>query len=208
MATLTHQLSNGSVFLTLLCAKWLVTPLQRISTPQSELNGAVLAVRLLFSILHSHKLGNIAPKRAWIIGNSECILACLEKASTALRRYFGSRVREKVETQAKIEQFYPVGYNGEWHHTHSVNNCVDRPTRLDSTIQDVSLGSEWQSGLAYLKLPPLEWPTNRTFCRRKDDLISQGELRKRFEYFIRNVDTTQISGTNNLIDIFITIYLE
>ena len=102
-----------------------------------------------------------------MIGDSECTLACLENVSTPFGEYFGNRIGKIVEKQAKIEQFCPVGYNGEWYHTSSDNNGADRPTRLDSTIQDVVLGSEWQSGFAYLKLPPSEWPISRTFAERK-----------------------------------------
>ena len=96
-------LSDNTVLVTLLCAKPRVTPLQRISTPRSELNGAVLAVRLLLSALRSLSQADIVPERVWMIGDSECTLACLEKVSTAFGEYFGNRVGEIVEKQAKIE---------------------------------------------------------------------------------------------------------
>ena len=40
------KLSDGTVSVSLLCDKPKVTPSKRISTPRSELNGAVIASRL------------------------------------------------------------------------------------------------------------------------------------------------------------------
>ena len=47
------ELADGSIFVTLLCSKARVTPLKRISTPRSELNGAVVAARLTLSAVRS-----------------------------------------------------------------------------------------------------------------------------------------------------------
>ena len=69
----------------LLCAKTRVTPLQRISTPRSELNGAVIASRLLLSCIRSLLQSSIIPENVWFIGDSECTLASLEKIDAAWR---------------------------------------------------------------------------------------------------------------------------
>ena len=68
-------LEDGSYEANLVCSKAKVTPLKRISTPRSELNGAVLLSRLLLFFLKSCSKSNVKPKRVWIMGDSECTLA-------------------------------------------------------------------------------------------------------------------------------------
>ena len=65
----------------------------------------VLALSSVTSLTNA----NIPMKRIWFIGDSECILACLEKTNCALGEYFGNRVGEILDTQAKIERMCPVG---------------------------------------------------------------------------------------------------
>ena len=98
------MLPDCTVQVSLICAKSRVTPLLRLSTPRSELNGAVLAVRLLLSCLRSLSQSGIVPEQVWFIGDSECTLACLEKVNAAFGEYFGNRVGEITDTLAKIEQ--------------------------------------------------------------------------------------------------------
>lgn len=76
-------LSDNSIFVSLLCAKSRVTPTQPISTPRSELNGAVIAMRLLLSSVKSLSISDFIPERVWMIGDSECTLASLEKVNAA-----------------------------------------------------------------------------------------------------------------------------
>ena len=199
-------LSDQAVVVMLLCAKLRVTPLQRISTPRSELNGAVLASRLLLSSLRSLSSSEIIPARVWIIGDSECTLASLEKVNAAFGEYFGNRIGEIIDTQAKIERICPVGRNGEWWHTSTHNNGADRATRLDSSIQDIEEGSEWQTGPQYLKRPFAEWPINRDFAERKDEHIPQSELLKRFRCLIQNIQAEKVLGVNQLLDAYSTNY--
>ena len=107
-------LDNGSVVIRLMSCKSRVTPLQRISTPRSSLNDALLASRLVLSTLRSLSPADEIPERVWITGDSECTLASIEKVSAAFGEYFGNRIGEVLDNQAKIEQFCPVGLNGEW----------------------------------------------------------------------------------------------
>ena len=97
-------LADDSIHVSLLCAKPRVTPSKRISTPRSELNGAVLASRLALSSANSLTNAGISIGRLWFIGDSECILACLEKTNCAFGEYFGNRVGEILDTQAQIEK--------------------------------------------------------------------------------------------------------
>ena len=195
-------LPDYTVQVSLICAKSRVTPLLRLSTPRSELNGAVLAVRLLLSCLRSLSQSGIVPEQVWFIGDSECTLACLEKVNAAFGEYFGNRVGEITDTLAKIEQL--IQSNVHLVHVRSHDNAADRATRLDSKIEDVDMHSEWQSGPTFLKDPPSDWPTNRDFADRKDQLIPQVEILKRFRCLIQATTTTEVFGIAQLIDPYST----
>ena len=56
-------LDEGSVHVSLVCAKARVTPLHHISTPRSEMNGAVLLISLLHSVVRALSSANITPER-------------------------------------------------------------------------------------------------------------------------------------------------
>ena len=128
-------LSNGSVDVSLLCAKTGVTPLQRISTPRSKLNGAVIGLRLLLSCVCSLSQSDVIPENIWFIGDSKCTLASLEKVDAAFGEYFGNRVGEVMDTHAKIEQLTHTDI--QLVHVHSQDNAADRATCLDSTPPDI-----------------------------------------------------------------------
>ena len=177
-----------------------MTPSKRISTPRSELNGAFLASRLALSSVTSLTNANIPIKRIWFIGDSECILACLEKTNCAFGEYFGNRVGEILDTQAKIERMCPVGKNGEWWHTSSSNNAADQATRSDSVPFDVMPNSRWQQGPEYLRNPTSQWPISRDFSTRKDDCVPSNELLKQFRCLIQKTDSSISFGVERVID--------
>ena len=197
-------LRDGSIVVRILNSKSRATPLQRISTPRSELNGAVLASRLVLSTLQSLSPCDEIPERVWMIGDSECTLASLEKVSGAFGEYFGNRIGEILDNQAKIERFCPVGNNGEWWFVPSSDNAADQATRLNTDCNELGLDSEWQNGPSYLKLPESQWPLSRDFAERKDDYIPQAELLKKYRGMVQLVDTDVKDGVDKLIDPYST----
>ena len=197
-------LDNGSVVIRLMSCKSRVTPLQRISTPRSELNGALLASRLVLSTLRSLSPADEIPERVWIIGDSECTLASIEKVSAAFGEYFGNHIGEVLDNQAKIEQFCPVGLNGEWWFIVSKDNAADQATRLDTGCSELGPDSEWQNGPSFLKSPQLNWPVNRDFAERKEDYIPQAELLKKYRCLIQMVDWKVKYGVDQIIDPYCT----
>ena len=194
---------DGSVYTALVTSKSRVTPLLRISTPRSELNAAVLATRLVLSTLQSWAPVEI-PERVWILGDSECTLSSIEKVNAAFGEYFGNRVGEILNNQAKIEEFCPVGEDGEWYHVKSSDNGADIATRLDSTPNEIGSHSGWQKGPSYLQLSRAEWPTNRDFAERKDDHIPHNELLKKYRGLIQAIKVGPSVGIDNLIDPYST----
>ena len=180
-------LADGSIYTTLVSCKARVTPLNRISTPRSEMNGGALASRHVLSTLKSWSTDDI-PEKVWVISDSECTLSSIEKVTAALGEYFGNRVNIIRTNQAKIEEMCPVGNDGEWYHTPSAFNAADRPTRTDTTPEGLGYNSEWQNGPPFLRLPVSAWPINRDFASRKTDHIPHSEILKKYRGVIQAVD--------------------
>ena len=188
-------LLDGSFNVYLACSKSKVTPLKRISTPRSELNGAVLLTRLMLFFLKSCISSGIKPHKIWLLGDSECTLATVEKTSGSLGEYFGNRRGEILDNQARMQELCSVGEEGEWYHVSSKDNAADRPSRLDSAIGDISSGSAWQKGPAYLYDPMPMWPTDRDFAARKESCIPDTEILKRYRGI---VNVVAISGSEEV----------
>ena len=169
-------LADGKIHVNLGGSKAKVTPLKRISTPRSELNGAVILCRLVLSTIKSCTAAGTSPTRVWLLGDSECTLASIVKTSGAFGEYFGNRVGEILDIQARIQEYCEVGENGEWYHVASANNPADQPTRMSSTADDISSNSPWQRGPDYLYCPRETWPVNRDFANRKDECNPSVEL--------------------------------
>ena len=91
--------------------------------------------------------------------------------------YFGNRVGEVQDNQAKIEQNCHVGEDGEWCFTPSCHNAADQLTHSDSTPAASWLG---QCGSSFIKDLRSLWPIDRNFAARKDDAIPHIELLKQF----------------------------
>jgi hypothetical protein len=112
---------------------------------------------------------------------------CYRKDEQCIGRIFRNRIGEIHYNQSFIEQYCQVGNEGEWWHVESKFNGADRPTRLDSTIDDISPGSEWQNGPSYLYLPREEWPLERDFVTRKTDCIPSNEILKKYRAIANKV---------------------
>ena len=79
-------------------------------------------------------------------------------------------------------------------------NCADRPTRLDSKPEDLVIGSDWQDGLPYLKLPFSDWPWERKFANKKVvDVVPREELAARFRGIAAATTAVLLEGNEILI---------
>ena len=63
----------------------------------------------------------------------------------------------------------------------SNDNAADRPSRIDSKIEDLVDGSEWQQGKSYMLQPFSDWPWERNFAERKlADMVPRDEIAARY----------------------------
>ena len=67
---------------------------------------------MVLFILRSCVSSGVTPTKIWMLGDSECTLASIEKTSGALGEYFGNRVGEILDNQAKMQEICPVGDEG------------------------------------------------------------------------------------------------
>ena len=176
------QMEDGTVIVRLLCSKAKTVPLQRISTPRSELSGAVVGVRLAWTVVQALEMEE-KPTKVLFGGDSETVLAAREKACGALGEYFGNRIGECWDLQEKITGIVPVGIEeqGEWYHMPSKDNAADRPSRIDSKLEDLVEGSEWHEGKAYMLLPFSDWTWERNFANKKvTDMVPRNEMAAKY----------------------------
>ena len=156
------KLESGGYVCVLFAAKARVTPLNRISTPRSEMDSAVMSVRLCNTlILHS----GLNFSAIFYILDSLCTLATLHKDTMVLKEYMGNRVSEIV-TKSDLEQ---------WSQVKSKDNISDLGTRCNAVLEDISENSEWQNGKRWMALEIDQWPTTQDFQSAK---IPEEELIK------------------------------
>jgi len=173
------QLPSGGADVKFLASKAKVAPDWSKNTPRMELCGAVLATRLVVRVVRAV---TEKPEKVYIVGDSETILAAREKNSGYFNEYFSNRVGETWDNQKKIEEYCQVGDNDrEWYHVASHLNPADKPSRCGSQPEDVQLGSTWQVGPEYLRLPREEWPIERDYSSRKGKIrVPKEEVAKKY----------------------------
>ena len=196
------QMEDGSVHVNLLCSKARIVPLLGLSTPRSELCGAVISARLAWTVIQALEQEE-KPDKVLFGGDSETVLAAREKAVGALGEYFGNRIGEIWDLQGKIEEIVPIGLEGkgEWYHMPSADNCADRPSRLDSKIEDLSESSEWLKGKSYLYEEFSQWPWERKFTNRKiSEAIPKKELASKYRGLVSTSKNTEENPILKLLD--------
>ena len=139
------QLQDGSYWCRLALAKCRIAPVHKLTTPQMELNAAVLSkrgrqvlekeLRYQFESVH-HLL------------DSETVLNMLNKVSTRFKLYEGVRVGEiQMATQGNME---------EWKWIRGQDNTSDWLTRGKSPA-NLGCESEWWTGPPFLYGPQHQW---------------------------------------------------
>lgn len=137
--------TNGQYWCRLIMAKYRIAPLTKISTPQMELNGAVLSKRARKVL---EKESRFEFGKVLQVVDSETVLNMINKTSTRFKVYEGVRIGEI--------QAATGGNLSSWAWISGKKNTADLATRgkapnyLDSS-------SEWWNGPPVLYQPYEEW---------------------------------------------------
>jgi hypothetical protein len=140
----------------------------KISIPRMELLGALLAVRLARKIRDSFtfKFGGTR-----YFTDSSVILGMLRCDSASFLEFVGTRVSQVKALSSPEKECF-------WIPTDC--NLADLGTRPNVEPEDLQEGSDYQDGMAWMRLPEAEWPTRQHFSpppqeeRRKDVVTVAG----------------------------------
>ena len=139
------ELSNGQHECNLIMAKCRIAPLNKVSTPKMELNGAVLSKRGRKMI--ETEMRYTFDKTVQIV-DSKTVLGMINKISTRFDTYYGVRLGE-------IQSAYD-GDVSSWAWVPGEENTADWVTRAKDPSQ-LGPTSEWWKGPPFMSQPYDEW---------------------------------------------------
>ena len=156
------ELEDGTFWCTLIMAKSRIAPINRVSIPQMELNGAVINKRIRDVITSESRFEF---EKVHQLVDSETVLCQLYKVAHKFHVFEGVRIGEI--------QAATGGDMSEWGWVSGENNIADLTTR-PQPASALGPGTPWMSGPAFLYLPESEWPVKRN-PRVSDREQSPGE---------------------------------
>ena len=139
------RLNSGDYWCRLIMAKCRIAPVNKLSTPQMELNAAVLSKRGRKVI---EKEMRLEFEEVWQIVDSETVLSMINKTSTRFKVYEGVRIGE-----------IQAATNGDmscWAWMSGYHNPADWLTR-GRTPEELNQDSHWWNGPPILYKPVEEW---------------------------------------------------
>ena len=145
VAYIRWELNDGSFWSRLVLAKCRIAPLRKLSTPQMELNGAVLSKRCR-KVVESEL--RVSFDDVYQLVDSATVLNMLNKVSTRFKIYEGVRIGE-------IQQA-TEGDMSDWHWICGSSNTSDWVTR-GRVPHELGPDSEWWCGPSFMRLPVAEW---------------------------------------------------
>ena len=139
------KLDDGTYWCRFIMAKCRIAPLRKLSTPQMELNGAVLSKRGR-KVIETETRFNF--ERVYQLVDSETVLCSINKKSTRFKLFEGVRIAEiQSATDGNMEDWYWVS---------GTSNTADWLTR-GKRPNELGPDSDWWRGPAFLYQPESEW---------------------------------------------------
>ena len=138
---------DESYAVNLLASKARVTALRGSTTPRSELSGLLIASRLLKEVV---KAMSEKPKKIYVIGDSQCTIAALEKSGDSLGPYFCNRVSETCQNFEETKSLSDGIEIAPVTHISGKLNPADLATRETGSYADLKEESEWLRGPKFL----------------------------------------------------------
>ena len=145
VAYIRWKLSSGKYWCRLIMGKNRIAPIRKLSTPQIELNGAVLSKRCRKVL---QKEMRFRFERVIQIVDSKTVLAMINKMSHRFQVYEGVRICEV--------QLATNGDMSDWAWIKGEKNIADWTTR-PKTPDEIGPLSQWYNGPDVLQLPIEEW---------------------------------------------------
>ena len=142
-----QQYKDGSISVRLVVSKSRVAPLSAMSIPRLELMGAILGLRLAFSVA---KVLKIDQKSLIFWTDSMNVLWWIRKPSRGFKPFVANRVGE-IQSSTSPQQ---------WRHVRSKENPADLPTR-GTSVANLTDNALWWSGPEFLQLDEEEWPESK-----------------------------------------------
>ena len=139
------EVKTGDYRCFLFAAKTRVTPLRKESIPRIEMQSCVMGSRLTKTI---QTYSGLDFEETVQVVDSMCTLAVLQNETAPLHKWMANRSNE-ILSVVDVKNIY---------HVRSKLNISDLATRTNATVEDISTGSAWQDGPAWMKLPRDEWP--------------------------------------------------
>ena len=155
IAYIRWRLESGEFWCRLIMAKCRIAPLAKVSTPQMELNAAVLSKRGR-KVIEKETRFNF--EKVLQIVDSETVLSMIKKSSYRFNVYYGVRIGEiQVATGGDVSC---------WAWLAGKKNIADWTTR-GKTPKEIDSHSDWWNGPPILYLPVEEWGL-RTEAQQKN----------------------------------------
>ena len=139
-----QQYEDGSTSVRLIVSKSRVAPLSATSIPRLELMGAILGLRLAFSVA---KVLKVDQKSLIFWTDSMNVLWWIRKPSRGFKPFVANRIGE-IQSSTNPEQ---------WRHVSTKENPADLPTR-GTSVANLKDNVLWWSGPEFLKSDEKDWP--------------------------------------------------
>ena len=98
------------------------------------------------------------PTDIYMLSDSECSIAALNKTSSNLKPFFHNRVVEIAENVSEMRKICEVE---EVYHVPGKLNVADLGTRSGVRVDQLGSDTVWQKGPSFLSLRRQSWPVTR-----------------------------------------------